>query len=108
ELCLDNVAVQCADCPTRTKNRPAQRMISPKFGGEELMQQVIGVVFLRLNLFQNYTALFIDVGRIEKRVQDQIAEYVKRDCEMLVQHHSVEAHALLGGKSVKMPANRIH
>ena len=51
----------------------AQRVILPKILGEDLMHQVIRVVLVHLDLFENHSALTDNVLSCEDRIEHQVA-----------------------------------
>ena len=85
-----------------------ERMVFPEILGEDFVDQVVGIVLVHLDLFEDDAALAADVLGIEDRVQHQVAEHVHGDGQMLVQHLDVEADAFLGGEGIHVAADGIH
>ena len=86
----------------------AQRMIFPEILREDLVDQVIGIVLIHLDLFQDHPALAPQIGEIEDRVQHQIAEHIHCNRQVLIQYFNVEADTFLGGECVHVAADGIH
>ncbi len=91
-----------------SQDRLAQRMILPEILGEDFMDQIVRIVLIHLDLFQNHAPLASDILRVKDRVQHQVAEHVHGDRQMLVQHFDVEADTFLGGEGVHVAADGIH
>ena len=70
-------------------------MVSPEILREDFVDEVIRVVLVHLDFFQDDPAFLPDVLHIEDRPQHQVAEHVHRDGHVLVKHFHVEANALL-------------
>src|SRR5262245_20580529 len=83
-------------------------VILPEVLGEDLVDEIIGIVLVHLDLFKNDAALTSDIRLVEDRVENQIAEHIHRNREVIIQDFYVEADALFGGECVHVAANRIH
>ena len=59
-----------------SQNRFAERMVVPEVLREDLVDEIVGIIFVHLDLFQNHAALARQLGRIECRIQHQVAEDV--------------------------------
>src|SRR5205085_3243390 len=68
------------------QNRFAQRMVCPEVLGKDLVNKVVGIVLIHFDLFQNHAFFASDVLGIENRIQHQVAEDIKGDGHMLIQH----------------------
>ena len=51
----------------RAQDRLAQRMIFPEILGEDFVDEVVGIVFVHFDFFQDHAAFAGDVGGIEDR-----------------------------------------
>ena len=91
-----------------SQDRLAQRMALPEVLGEDLVHQVVGVVLVHLDLFEDHTPLALDVALRKDRMQHQIAQYIERRRHMLIQHFNVEADRLFARKGVQVAADRVH
>ena len=89
------------------ENRLAQGMILPEILREDLVDEVIRIVLIHLDLFDDDAAFARDVGGIKHRMQHQIAEDLKRDGDVLVEHLDVEADAFFGGEGVHVAADGV-
>ena len=90
------------------QNRPAQRMVLPESLREKLVNQHVRVVFVDLDLFQNHTALALDVRGGEDRVKHQVGQHIQSDGHVVAQRLDVEADGFLAGKGVQVAADRVH
>src|SRR5260370_19327736 len=76
--------------------------------GKLLVHQLVGIVLIHLDLFQNYSPFASYVLGIENWMENQIAENLKRDGNMFVEDFDVETDAFLGGEGIHVTADRIH
>src|SRR5947207_4459440 len=58
------------------QNRLAQRMVFPEILGEDFMDQIIRIVLIHLDLFQDHPFFANDVFGIKDRIQDQVAQNI--------------------------------
>src|SRR5262249_18516591 len=86
----------------------AQRMVTPEVLDEDFVDEVIGIVLIHLDLFQNYAEFTADILGIENRIQHQVAQNVERDRQVLIENFDVEANAFFGGKGIHVAANGDH
>ena len=56
-------------------------MIFPEILGEDFVDEIVRIVFVHLDFFHDHAALAGDVGGIEHRVQNQVAENIERGRE---------------------------
>ena len=82
-------------------------MVLPEILGENLVHQVVGIVLVHLDLFEDYAALTHDVIVVEDRVQHQVGENIERRGHMLIENLEVEADGLFAGECVQVAADRI-
>src|SRR6185312_11411170 len=59
---LHAIAVEAADGLPCTEDRPPQRMSLPEVAGEDLMDQVLGVIHIHLQLFEDDALFLFDVA----------------------------------------------
>ncbi len=90
-----------------SKNRLAQRMIFPEILREDFVDEIVRIILVHLDFFENHATFARDVVRIENRMQHQIAKNLKRDRKMLVEHFHVEADTFLGGECVHVAADGV-
>src|ERR1035438_6473243 len=83
-------------------------MILPEGLREQLVDQHLRVVLVDLDLFKNYAALALDLGRVEDRVEHQVGQDIQGDRDVLGQRFDVEADGLLAGKGVQVAADGVH
>ena len=101
------IALELLDRVFGPEDGLAQRMVFPEILGKDFVDQVVGIVLVHLDFFEDHAALAADVGGVEDRVQHQVAENVHGDGQMLVQHLDVEADAFLGGEGVHVAADGV-
>src|SRR5256712_2275919 len=101
-------ALESPDGVASSKNRPPQRMIFPEILGENFMDQVVGIVLVHLDFFQNYSAFASYVLDIENGIQHQITEHVESNGQMFVENLDAKTDTLFGGERVNVAADRIN
>src|SRR5215470_3694749 len=72
------------------------------------MDQVIGIVLVHLDLFQDHAFFAGDVFGLENGIEDKVAENIQGYGQMLVQDLDVEADGFLARKGVHVAANGVH
>ncbi len=93
-IAVERVAIKAFDGRLATKNGPSQRMVAPEVADERLVHQVLRVIHLHLQLFQNDALLLLNFFRLKQRVQHQVGKYVERQRQVIVQHLGVVAYQL--------------
>ena len=78
------------------QDRLAQGMILEKILGEDFVDEVVRIIFVHFDFFEDHAAFAGDVGGIKIGVQNQVAENVERGRDVFVEHLDVEADAFLG------------
>jgi hypothetical protein len=101
-------ATEIADGFRSTENGTAEGMFRPKAAGENIVEEIFGIVQIHLDFFEDDLALFLNVVGVKLGTKDEIGDDVKGDGEMLVEDLGVETDLLLGGKGVKHAADGIH
>src|SRR6266851_2864695 len=100
--------LESPDSVASSKNRPPQRMILPEILGENFMDQVVGIVLVHLDFFQNYSAFASYVLDIENWIQHQIAEHVESNGQVFVENLDAKTDTLFCGERVDVAADRIN
>jgi len=90
------------------ENGPPQGMVGPEALRKQLVDQVLGVIQLHLDFFEDHLLFFAEVPVIKTRAQDKVGNNVEGDGEMLVEDFGVEADHFFGGEGVKHPADGIN
>ncbi len=88
-------------------DRPTERGVAPCLVGEEVVDDVVGVVVVHRDLVEDHVALGLDVGLGDRRGGHHVAQHVDRGGEVLVEDPRVEDGVLLGGEGVELPAHRV-
>ena len=83
-------------------------MVFPETLGENLVHQVVGVVLVHLDLFENHATLARDVFVVENGVQHQVRKNIERRGHMLVENLQIEADGLFAGERIEVSADGIH
>ncbi len=102
------VPVQAADRPSRSQDRSAQRLVPPEVLGEDLANQIVRIVFLHLDLFQNHAAFPLHLIGIEPRVEDQIRKNVECQGKMVIQDLGAVTGGFLSREGIQVAADRVH
>ena len=74
---------------------------------EGFLDQVLRVVLLHLDFFQDDALLFAQVLFPEQRLQHQVGQDVQGSRQVLIHHLGVEANDLLGGEGVHVPTHGV-
>ncbi len=82
-------------------------MVLPEILGKNLVHQVVGIVFVHLDLFENHAPLAHDVFIVEDWIQHQVGENVERSGDMLIEDLEVEADGFFAGERVEISADRV-
>jgi len=101
-------AVKLADGLRSTKDRTAEGMLRPKAASEDIVEEILGIVEIHLDLFENDLALFLDVVGIELGPENQIRQDIEGDGQVLVKDLGVEADLFFRGESVEVAADGVH
>jgi hypothetical protein len=83
-------------------------MVLPEALREELVDEDVRVVFIDLDFFENDASLALDVRGGKDGVQDQVAEDIEGDGDVVGEGFDVEADGLFAGERVEVAADRIH
>src|SRR6185369_3419321 len=102
------IAIETADGLPGPQNWTPQRMALPKVTGENFVDQVLGVVDIHLELFENDALFLLDVALFEQRMAYQVGDDPESARQMLVENLDVVADQFLGSERVEPAANRIH
>src|SRR4051794_37104418 len=86
------------------ENGLSEWMVFPKILRKDLVHEVIGIVLVHFDLFEDDAAFARDIVGIEDGVENEIAQHIERDRHVLIEHLDVEADALFGGESVHVAA----
>src|ERR1017187_6840405 len=103
----NDLLVEAGDGLHRSEDRAAKRMALPEVLGEGLVDEVVGVVLVHLDLFEDDSLLAGDVFGGESGVEDQVGQKIKCWCNILIQNLDIEADALFSGESVEVAADGV-
>ena len=82
-------------------------MIFPETLREDFVDEIVGIVLVHLDFFENHAALAGNVAGIEDRMQHEIAQNVHGERKVLVENFDVEADAFFGGEGIHVAADRV-
>ena len=82
-------------------------MIFPEVLGEDFVDEVVGIVFVHFDFFEDHAPLAGDVLGGERGMQDEVGENFERDRNVFVEHFDVEADAFFGGEGVHVAADGV-
>src|ERR1700722_1144314 len=103
----DGVALELFHRFFRAQDGFAQRMIFPEVLGEDFVDEVIGIVLIHFNFFENDAALASDIFRGECGMQNQVSENLKSYGNIFVQNFDVEADTFFGGEGIHVAADGV-
>jgi len=92
----------------RAQDGAAERMFRPEAAREKVVQQILGIVQVHLDFFENDLAFFSYVFGIEFWPEDKVGDYVKGDGQVLVEDFGVKTDLLFGREGIEHAADRIH
>ena len=91
----------------RAQDWLAQWMVFPEILREDFVHQVVGIIFIHLDFFNDDATLTGNVAAVEYRVQNQVAENVQSGRDVFVQDLYVEANAFLSGEGIHVAADGV-
>ena len=103
----DGIASEAGDSFGGAEDRTSDGMILPEFSGECFVDEVVGVVLVHLNFFQDDALLALKVGLREVGVKNEVGEDVEGLGGVLVQYLDVEADGLFAGEGVEITADGV-
>jgi len=101
-------AAEIADGFRSTENGTAEGMFRPKAAGENVVEEIFGIVQIHLDFFEDDLAFLLHVVGVELGTKNEIGNHVKSDGEVLVEDLGIEADLFLGGEGVEHAADGIH
>src|SRR4029077_14223950 len=104
----DGVLVELANGLLGAQYGLAEWVVFPEILREYLMDEVVRIVFVHLDLFEDHAFFASDVFGFEYRIQDNVAEDVNGDGQVLVEDLGVEADGFFSGKGVHVATDGIH
>src|ERR1043166_6356181 len=82
----------------RPQDRPSQCMVFPEILGKDFVDEVIRIVLIHFDFFENNSALTFDILGLEDGTKHQVTQYVQRYRKMFIKDLDVKANALLGSE----------
>jgi len=100
--------VEAGYCFGGSEDGPAEGVVLPEALREELVDEDVGVIFVDLDFFEDDAPLAFDVGRGKDGVEDEVAEDVEGDGDVVGEGFDVEADGLFAGKGVEIASDGVH
>ncbi len=85
----------------------AEGVVGPEVLGEELVDEVVGIVFVHLDLFEDDALFLGDVFGGEGGVEDEVGEEVEGGGDVFVEDLEVEADGFFAGEGVEVAADGV-
>ena len=105
QIGVDRRAIEAADALAGAEDRPADRLIGPGAGGEEIEHEIVGRVLDRADLLHDDVLLALEFVGIELAVGENVGEHVEREVDVLAQHTGEIAGLLDAGLRVEVAAD---
>ncbi len=102
------VLLEGTDSFLGAQNRFAESVVFPEILCEDFVDEVIRIVLVHLDFFQNHAFFAGNIFGGEHRIEYEIAQNINRHRHVFVKHFDVEADGLFGGEGVNVPADGIH
>jgi len=106
-LVEDDLLGEAADGLCGAEDGAAEGVALPEILGEELVDEVVGVVFVDLDLFEDDALFLGDVVGREGGVQDEVGEEVERGGDVFVEDLDVETDGLFAGEGVEIATDGV-
>ena len=103
----EGVLFEAADGFVGAEDGLAEGVVLPEILGKDLVDEVVGVVLVHLDLFEDDAALAGDVLGGEDRVEDEVGEDVEGGGDVLVEDLDVEADGFFAGEGVEVAADGV-
>jgi len=103
----DDGALELLHGLARAQNRQAEGVVFPETLREDFVDEVVGVVLIHFDFFEDDAAFFGDVGSIEDGMDDEIAKDIHGERKVFVQDFDVEADAFFCGEGIHVAADGV-
>src|SRR5208283_4039860 len=90
-----------------SQDRLAQGVVLPEIMSEDFVDEVVGIVLVHFDLFEDDAAFAGYVLGGECGMKHQVGENLKRNWNVFVEHLDAEADALFGGEGVHVAADAV-
>ncbi len=102
------VLLKGADCFFCPQNRFSESVVFPEILGEDFVDEVIRIVLVHFDLFQNHAFFAGNIFGGEHRVEYEIAQNIDRHRHVFVEYLYVEADGFFAGEGVNVSADGVH
>ena len=103
----DGCLVEAGDGFDGAEDGAAEGVALPEFLREELVDEVVGVVFVHLDFFEDDALLAGEVVGGEGGVEDEVGEEVEGGGDVFVEDLDVEADGFFAGEGVEVAADGV-
>src|SRR5579862_6320375 len=101
------IALETLDGFFGAQDRLTQRMVLPEILGKDFVDEIIRVVLVHFDLFENHAAFASDIAGIECRVKNQIGKNFERHGNIFIENFDVEADAFFGSEGIHVSTDGI-
>ena len=106
-LLKENLLIEARDGLRGAEDGTAERITLPELLGENLVDQVVRIVLVHLDLFEDDALLACDVFAGKGGMKDEVGEDVERGLSLLFKHLDVEADIFLAGEGIQVAAHAV-
>ena len=103
----DHRALEFSYRVARAEDRQAESVVLPETLGEDFVDEVVGIVLIHFDFFEDDAALLGDIAGIEDGMKNEIGEDIHGERKMLIENFDVEADAFLRREGVHVAADGI-
>ncbi len=103
----DDLLVEAGDGFGGAEDGAAEGVALPEVLGEELVDEVVGVVFVHFDFFEDDALFFGDVVGGEGGVEDEVGEEVEGGGDVFVEDLDVEADGFFAGEGVEVATDGV-
>jgi hypothetical protein len=103
----DDLLVEAGDSLGGAQDGAAEGVAFPEVLGEGFVDEVVGVVLVHFDLFEDDPLLASNVLRGEGGVEDEVSQKVKCWCNILIENLDIEADGFLSGEGVEVAADGV-
>ena len=107
EIGLEMRRFESLDAVHRAEDRPPGRLVGKRGCLHQVEHHVLRRVLRRGDLLEDHVALAGKLGAVEARGEDDVAQDVESEAEILAQHARVIRGRVDAGRGVELAANRL-
>ena len=107
EIALEMSRLEALDAIHRAEDRPPGGLVGKGRGLHQVEHHVLGQILRRGDLLEDHVALAGKLGAVEARGEDDVAQDVEGEAEILAQHARVIGRRVDAGRGIQLAANRL-